>query len=1409
MKKILFILSLIGGVVFIGGSSAQTTSRTLLDLRTGPIINSGAVANLALIVPSGASVAYPDPVNGNDRVYQKTTKYTGYHNSTSCYTYIGSSDDGYFAPSGPTNSQYKCNVAGAGRGWSGNFLNFANTAVSDIYRLALTGGDRYVDEVEKTVLQRAILPSSVGASAWKRGTTAFDDTITYQGWAGGEYRWWSHSWDKVVLFPGDDSEQLTPFGNTWVVVKACDDKIFFGSGLDKGTCANPGVAANLSFNKPDGGSVTGIFKARVLVCDETEGPIRTDLCEKQANGHYKPVGEIQKNSEKVRVAVFGYLNDSEGWVTPEEYEAASTEDAKIKLYGKGEGERYGGVLRAPMKFTGPNSKTSSGTTFSNPAAEWDANTGVLIEKPLNTAVETSYKTSGVINYLNRLGRLTRDDGVGLDIYSRRESVGEMFYEMIRYYQGQQPTPKAVSEMNSIKIAGYPVYSKWDDPMQSSCQKNYVLLMGHDNTSKDAEIPGSTITQQNLPRAEDTLTVKVKGKDESVTLNADTWTRVISSFEINGTTKYKDSNGIERVANGNALSGDSGQQPNVVPYNILWTYLRGGHSDGDFGDYSSYLYAGVAYWANTQVIRPDRPLARVKTYVVDNNNGVGYPVRKRALYLAAKYGGFSDVGSDQSSTTGEGNPFKTYVNGTLTSSDKEWLSAAGTTYPASYFLPTEPDRLIAAIQKVFSQAGSPTGNLAGGSLSVSRLSKAQQSGAFYQAKIDTGDWSGTVVRTALTYNTTTQKLESSPTPVWDAANILTGVQSDSSELNPIPLPGERNIVSYSSSSRSGVNFNWDDLDSDVKISLKTNPVTSIRETDSDGKMRLDYIRGVRTAEVDQALNYRARRLIMGDSINSAPVLKGQPSTDILDSSYKEFSTTYASRTPTVYIGSNDGMLHAFRAAESAKQSGNGQEIFAYVPRAISLKLNKLTDSGYTKEAYVDGALTVNEARIYKSSTSKVDWGTALVSGMGGGARGLFALDVTDPTTFSARNVLWEFTQADDADMGHLLGEPKVVKLSMNGGSVLKPDYKWFSMVTSGYNNYSASGGSDDKQALFLLSLEKEPGEAWSLGVNYFKIIADNSEFTKNNNGATGMAMPGVATGVNGNVYFAYAGDLQGNLWKFDLTGDSTKWMSKSSDKTKSSKKTKSSLDDNDKASILFVAKIGKTEQPITTVPAITLSVVGGYQIGFGTGKFIEPSDGLSTTAAQQSLYSIWDSNDGETFSRDFNKTKDKEVNGLIARTVEINDDAITLSIKGDPFSYGVSISEESGQYRGWYADFSSTMERVAVDPVVDSGLMAVNSSIPGGDLCDSLGASNQYRYNPATGFDFETSGAQNTQGYLGSASLLEVGDTAWTPRNSAGRYLVTRKINSISPGVGGGLNTQESTVTSIAGRISWREIANFQ
>jgi type IV pilus assembly protein PilY1 len=261
-------------------------------------------------------------------------------------------------------------------------------------------------------------------------------------------------------------------------------------------------------------------------------------------------------------------------------------------------------------------------------------------------------------------------------------------------------------------------------------------------------------------------------------------------------------------------------------------------------------------------------------------------------------------------------------------------------------------------------------------------------------------------------------------------------------------------------------------------------------------------------------------------------------------------------------------------------------------------------------------------------------------------------------------------------------------------------------------------------------------------------------------------------------------LQGNLWRFDVSGGSSTWTGSS------------------KAKVLFLARTAAgAAQPITVIPAVSLNPTSGYQVSFGTGKFLEPSDSLAASAQQQSMYNIWDKGDGITVQRASTGSGSNSVNGLITRTLTIS--TSTISITGNAFNYGTI----SGTYRGWYVDMSNTMERIAVDPAFQSGVLAINSTIPG-DACVSTGSANQYRVNAFTGNSLQTTSVNSTTGYLGSASILLAGESAWSARTSGGRYVVTRKLNTLSAGTSGSVSDSETTVNVIGGRISWREISNF-
>jgi type IV pilus assembly protein PilY1 len=205
---------------------------------------------------------------------------------------------------------------------------------------------------------------------------------------------------------------------------------------------------------------------------------------------------------------------------------------------------------------------------------------------------------------------------------------------------------------------------------------------------------------------------------------------------------------------------------------------------------------------------------------------------------------------------------------------------------------------------------------------------------------------------------------------------------------------------------------------------------------------------------------------------------------------------------IYVGANDGMLHAFRA--DTGDANSGKEIFAYVPAAVYDNLSKLTAPSYVHKPFVDGSLSAGDA--YVGGT----WKTVLLGGLGGGGKAIFALDITNPTAMGVSQVMWEFEDA--ADLGYTVGQAQIALLN-NG--------VWAAVFANGYNSTS------DRAYLYLVNLQtgalikKIPaGVGTSNGLSTHVLYDSNGDQT---------------------VDAVYAGDLQGNMWKFDLTGSNvTAW-----------------------------------------------------------------------------------------------------------------------------------------------------------------------------------------------------------------------------------------------------------------------------
>jgi len=276
-----------------------------------------------------------------------------------------------------------------------------------------------------------------------------------------------------------------------------------------------------------------------------------------------------------------------------------------------------------------------------------------------------------------------------------------------------------------------------------------------------------------------------------------------------------------------------------------------------------------------------------------------------------------------------------------------------------------------------------------------------------------------------------------------------------------------------------------------------------------------------------------------------------------------------------------MLHALRA-------DSGEEVFAFIPSALREHLAVLTHAEYgsalAHRYFVDG--TPVAADVYFGNA----WHKVLIGSLGAGGRQIFALDITNPAD---PVLLWEFGAAQDARMGYALGGVNIVRLPGGNG-------KWAALVPGGYQ----SDGPSDEASLFVLDI------ASGHIIRRFTLDGAVAAESENTRPAGYLPLGNGLSRINevnkrsGEVETAWAGDLLGNLWRFDL---------------------RSHNPDDWRAQKLFVARdAAGRRQPITAAPYISahpLGEVWGDLVVFGTGRLLTAQDKASQ--AQQSLYGIWD------------------------------------------------------------------------------------------------------------------------------------------------------------------------------------------
>ncbi|WGT63800.1 PilC/PilY family type IV pilus protein [Variovorax paradoxus] len=1327
-----------------------------IPLANQPVFSTSEVpGNLALALSVEWPTASRTAHVGN---YSSNTNYLGYFDPAKCYLYqvdatangVSTTDKGdssYFYPAGAATNR-TCTGDNDDK-WSGNFLNWASTATIDPFRWAMTGGRRVVDTATTTILEKAwhgdrglfpdrTLPAAAIAGATPfNNATALGTSITNRGFkmrvtanGGGAGRTMTaqyfnnvnlngtviatvaadtanHDWGNAAPVNGVNADNFSarfigtytaPVAGDYVFRTISDDGVRLwvntsGNGgqnftngnrrinnwTDHGSATDDSETITLTAGQTfsvqieyyekgggavmqflwrtptsnnafvpfsDAGPVDSDYTMRVKVCDPSAAAGGLEANCKAYGSNYKPEGLIQKYADKMRFSAFGYLNDSSD-------------------------QRDGGVLRARQKFVGPTAPTPGQAPAANANKEWSETDGTFIRNPdaadataTGTATGVTISDSGVMNYLNKFGQILPGD------YKSYDPVSELYYAVIRYYKNLGNVD-AWSSMGTAGAAtktswvdGFPVITNWGDPIQYSCQRNFVLGIGDIYTHVDKNVAGNTTYRTREPA----MQTEVANDN---TVNAVTATNRVGALQ-----------GLGNLGNSNDYSGRNN---------------------------SAYI-AGLAFDSNTKDIRPDvagqaNTIGKqtVSTYWVDV---LEQPFQfNNQFYLAAKFGGL-----DTKKLPADFDPY-TFA-GTI---PLDWWSTNGETLtdtraanltqprPDNYFAAGQPDTLVRGLTQAFERIVNAIQAYTT-SFSLSALEVSATGSASYASQYDAQDWTGVVSASSISFAT-----DGTPTltAAWNSTTTL-ATQFAGTGWNT-----DRRIATWNGT--AGVAFRIGNLTTGTGGQAAA--LDTLYVTGDDSANYLNYLRGDRSQEKtasDGTKPYRLRSKLLGDIVNSKVKPVGPPASaysDAVNRGYAAFKTARASRPTMVYAAANDGMLHAFRGELDGTNAGREQ--FAYVPSALfngpsspaapaTDGLAQLGNPNYLHKYYVDATPEVVDVDFDRAggtfAATGSNWRSLLVGGLGKGGKSFYALDVTDPAaitdeTVLASKVLWEFT---DADMGFSYGAPLVLKTKR---------YGWVVVLTSGYH-----GDNTDRN-----------------GYIYFVHPRTGALLQKISTGATANGLTHATAFIpdltDGTADAIYVGDLNGQLWRFDVTAAAG---------------TAADYPAPAKIALFTDGATTPAAQPITSRPLVQIQPTTRKRyVMVGTGRLLDASD--INSAATQSFYAVIDGTD--TAFKPADNTMPVTRSGLTAVTNLVS---------------GTVVPTDS---RGWYIDLGSQGSiglRMLASPTAFNGIVAFSSLLTSGDACSPSGQSRIYAIDYNSGRTALASGAAFVQSTTAITDLKFVG-----------------------------------------------------
>ncbi|MEJ8854896.1 PilC/PilY family type IV pilus protein [Variovorax robiniae] len=720
------------------------------------------------------------------------------------------------------------------------------------------------------------------------------------------------------------------------------------------------------------------------------------------------------------------------------------------------------------------------------------------------------------------------------------------------------------------------------------------------------------------------------------------------------------------------------------------------------------------------------------------------------------------------------------------------------------------------------------------INIQQSAQVQVGSQIYLAFYHPVNWWGQLTAKNLLVDSTTKALSISPTANWDASCVLTGGACSSTGVATTAQGSSARTILTSNNS-VGIPFQWNSLGGGTggqKALLTAGDATA-------NANRLNYLRGDRSNERTSSGTglYRARDSVLGDIINSSPTWVGPPQSpfkgawkDLLapltsmpeGSSYAAFATANATRTNMVYVGSNAGLLHGFRAGAysasgtfDATAFNDGKELLAYMPATVLNTIHSTTSAldfsspQYAHNAFVDA--TPGTGDLYYGG----QWHTWLVGGLGAGGNAggvigdktsiangaIYALDITTPTAanFTEANaanlVLGEWSSStltcttDTAAVPASGSTPAVPAVnckdslgSTYGTPIIRRlhDGNWAVIFGNGLNSKTGGAG------IFIMTVNQ------TSGAKTFRYLPAGTGSGPTTSGATVTARNGISYVNSADLDsdhvadYVYAGDVFGNVWRFDLTSaTASAWSVRSTP--------------------IFSTGGRPITSQITGVTVLAGSTAPRMLLTFGTGQIFPQTltSAATPTTGTQYMLGVWDWD-----MANWNAKGSLQLASLVApQTVSLSTLQSQTVVTDTTYSNGLisgartvtrtpicwagSTACTSGNNKfGWSVELPGTNEQIVYNPVISDGLFVVNTTLPAVNQalsCDQQPASGfTMAIDPVTGGppaqsyftatdNFVSPTGQIVAGIglsgVGSPSIVSVGKQ---------KYLLTQRSDGTTP-----------------------------